>query len=145
MFMWNVADHLASVHFHHLESAQSLRLVFNLLPQLVSLLFKAFGRRMWWFGTGSRKLLTPWCLFISVYINTGHDQWRVINHVPGICWNLSAIILLLINTKAFGHRERRGEGAPCSLQPLLQRGAQLLMMLRKSQWMNDRAQRAVLT
>lgn len=129
------ALYLASVHLNHPESAQLLCLVFHLLPQLVSSLCKVCWRRI---GTGSRKLFTPWSRLISFYINLGHDQWRVINGLPGLCWNLSAIHLL-INTKAFGHREGRGEGAPWSLQPLLQWGTQLLKMLRRWQWMNYRS------
>lgn len=128
--------YLASVHLNHLEPAQSLHLVFNLLPQLVSLLCKVFWRRTCWSGNGSRKPFTPWSLSMSIYVNFGNDQRRVINCLPGFCWNLSAILLLLIliiNTKAFGHREGRGEGAPWSLQPLPQRGTQLLMMLRRRQ------------
>ena len=131
--------YLASVHLNHLESAQSLRLLFNLLPQLVSLLCKVFWRRMGWFGNVSRKPFTPWSRLISVYIHIGNDQWWVINCLPGTCWNLSAV-LLLVNTKAFGHRRGRGEGAPRSLQPFPQRGTQLLMMLRRGPWVNHRAQ-----
>lgn len=136
--IWKGIQYLAPVHFNHLESAQSLHLVFDVLPQLVSLLCKVLWRRMCWFGNGSRKPFTPWSCFISVYIDIGDDQRRVISGLPGICWNLLAtLLLLLINTKAFGHREGRGEGAPWSLQPLLQRGTQLLM-LQRWQWINDK-------
>lgn len=129
----NSGWYLVPVHLNHLEPAQRLHLVFHLPPQAVSLLCEVFGRMTRRFGNGSRKTLAPW-LLVSVYVNIGQGRWRVLNRLQGICWNLLAILVLhlLINTQAFGNRGGgRGEGAPRSLQPLPQGGAQLLVMLRR--------------
>lgn len=118
--------YLAPVHFNHLESPHSLHFVFNLLPEL---LHKVFWRNMCWFGNRSRKPFTPWSRLISIYINIVYDDGKIINGLQGICCNSLAILLHIIHTKAFGHRQGRDKGAPRSLQPLLQGGTQLWMML----------------
>lgn len=121
--------YLAPVHFDHLESAQCLRLLLHLFPQLPAV-FRCFG-------SASRNSFTPCPRHISVYIQTGSDRWRGIIRLAAICCNLSAVILLLllvVDTKALGHRTGRGEGAPWSLQPLLQSRAQVGMTLRRGRW-----------
>lgn len=126
--------HLASIHFNHLESAQCLHLIFDLRPQLVQFLRSSIHRRVCCCGKKARSPFTPWFRHISVYIYAGNDRGRVISCIPGVFWNLflSAILLVVINTKAFGHGQWRREGASGSLQPFLQRGTQVLVRLQKT-------------
>lgn len=77
--------HLASVHFNHLEAAQCLRLIFDLLPQLVKFMRNSLHRRVRCFGKGSTDHFTPWFRHISVYI---YDRRRVINCIPVMCCDL---------------------------------------------------------
>lgn len=122
--------YLTPVHFHHLEPAHRLRLLFDVFPQQTQLAVPR--RRMFWFGIASRN---SWrARHISVYIQTRSDRWRVVIRLAArrsSCSNLStAVVRLVVDTQAFGHGAGRGEGAPWSLQPLPQGRAQFGVTLR---------------
>lgn len=124
-------QYLASIHFNHLESPQGFCLFFHLRPESVELLIYVLSGETGWCRNRSRKPFAPWSRVILVNVNIRHKQRESFMVLWGICWHLYAFLLWVINTETFGHGAGWGEGAPWSLQPLLQGGTQLLMRLWK--------------